>query len=104
MQLSLLAQVFRPGFWLHNRRTLTGRVQKLKKQSSSHGDTTVYSVGFNLVIGQLGKPDRVIKVCGEVWGEPHVAHAEMLIEGGKVRVVGCLKGNKYLDLELLRAL
>lgn len=102
MQFPLLTQVFRPGFWLYNRRTLTGRVQTLRKQSSLYGNTTVYNVRFNLVVERLGKPDRIIKVGGEVWGEPHVTHAEMLTEGCRVKVVGCLKGNRYLDLELVQ--
>ena len=69
------------------RLTITGRVTRLITKDCTGGTGLLY---FLLTVERSNRPDKVLRVCGEIWG-PQLAMAEQIQDGVVVKLVGCLK-------------
>lgn len=86
---------------MNKRLTLTGYVERLRKDVSSAGGFTIYFLHFRFTPNQSSVFLTPLKACGEFWGEPHATHAQRVKEGSIVKITGCLKDDNCFDLELL---
>jgi len=63
-----------------------------------------YSVFFHLTVNRNPRPTKVLRACGEFWGEEHEAQVQKLRENSFVEVTGYLKPDDCFDLELLEVI
>lgn len=62
-----------------------------------------YSVFCHFTVNRCPRPTKVLKACGEFWGD-HDSEILKLREGSLIKATGCLKVGDCFDLELLEVL
>jgi hypothetical protein len=76
---------------MFKRRTLIGRVSRLRKDASFAGPQANYGLFFDLTVNRSLRSPKVFRVCGEVWGAEQSILASRIREGSQVMVIGCVK-------------